>query len=59
MMNETIKRVIISLLVFTVVFIGAGIVTRVPTYDGLIKTLEFLSAVIAAGCYWVGSNTIK
>lgn len=58
-MSRTIKRAIITAIVFLVVFIGAGIVTRVPTYDGLIKTLEFLSAIIAAGCYWVGSNSTK
>lgn len=59
MMNQTIKRAIISVIVFVVVFIGASIVTRVPAYDGLIKTLEYLSGIIAAGCYWVGSNHIK
>lgn len=58
-MNQTVKRAIISVLVFIAVFIGAGIVTRVPAYDGLIKTLEFLSAIIAAGCYWVGSNSTR
>jgi hypothetical protein len=58
-MNETIKRAIISVIIFVVVYIGANIVTGMPTYDGLVKTLEFMSAVIAAGCYWVGSNPAK
>lgn len=58
-MNQTIKRAVISVLVFIVVFVGAGVLTRVPAYDSIIKTLEFLSAIIAAGCYWVGSNTSK
>lgn len=56
-MSQTLKRALISVIVFAVVFVGAGIVTQVPAYDSVVKTLEFLAAIIAAGCYWVGSNT--
>lgn len=58
-MNETTKRATISLLIFIVVYFGASTITGMPTYDGLVKTLEFMSAIIAAGCYWIGSNHRK
>ncbi len=58
-MNETIKRAVISVIIFAVVYVGASIVTEMPTYDGVVKALEFMSAVIAAGCYWIGSNPKK
>ena len=56
MMNQTLKRAVISAVIFAVVYLGAGLVTRMPAYDGLIKTLEFMSGIIAAGCYWIGSK---
>lgn len=58
-MNETTKRATISVLIFIVVYFGASIITGMPTYDGLVKTLEFMSAIIASGCYWIGSNSRK
>ena len=56
MMNQTLKRAVISAVIFAVVYLGAGLVTQMPAYDGLVKTLEFMSGIIAAGCYWIGSK---
>ena len=56
MMNQTLKRTVISAVIFVAVYLGAGLVTRMPAYDGLVKTLEFMSGIIAAGCYWIGSK---
>ena len=56
MMNQTLKRAVISAVIFAVVYLGAGLVTQMPDYDGLVKTLEFMSGIIAAGCYWIGSK---
>ena len=56
MMNQTLKRAVISAVIFVGVYLGAGLVTRMPAYDGLVKTLEFMSGIIAAGCYWIGSK---
>ena len=27
-----------------------------PTYDVYVKSMEYLAAVIGAGCYWIGSK---
>ena len=40
MMNQTLKRAVISAVIFAVVYLGAGLVTQMPAYDGLVKTLH-------------------
>ena len=40
---------IISAVIFSFV-IGNSV------YDVYVKAIEFLAAVVGAGCYWVGSN---
>ncbi len=58
-MTETIKRTVISVVICLVVYIGSGIITGVQVNDALVETLEFMSGVIAAGCYWIGSKPIN
>lgn len=56
-MKNKIKRAVISVVIFTVIYILSGYIIgwgRWTTYD--IKTIVFLAAVIGAGCYWIGSN---
>lgn len=61
-MKNKIKRAVISVVIFTVIYILSGYIIgwSLPTYWGLPsfdnKAIVFLAAVIGAGCYWIGSN---
>ena len=55
-MKNTIKRAIISVVIFAVIYILSGLVIGWHGYDMYLKAIEFLAAVIGAGCYWIGSN---
>ena len=55
-MNTKIKRAIISVIVFVVIYFLAGFIIRWSYYDMYLEALKVLTAVIGAGCYWVGSN---
>lgn len=54
--KETMIRVIISVAVFVVIFRGSDSVIGWRAFDVYVKAIEFLAAVIGAGCYWIGSN---
>ncbi len=53
---DSIKRALISLVVFAVIFWGFSLVIASPTYNVYVEAIKFLTAVIGAGCYWIGSN---
>ena len=55
-MKNTIKRAIISVVIFAVIYILSGPIIGWTNYDRYLKAIEFLAAVIGAGCYWIGSN---
>lgn len=55
-MKSEIRRAVIALVVFAVVFLLSGFIIGWTGYDVYVKSIEFLSAVIAAGCYWIGSR---
>ena len=55
-MKNTIKRAIISVVIFAVIYILYGPIIGWHNYDMYLKAIEFLAAVIGAGCYWIGSN---
>ncbi|MDU5532372.1 MAG: hypothetical protein E6066_09060 [Oscillospiraceae bacterium] len=55
-MSDTIKRVLISVVVFLVIYFLSGPIIGWTNYDMYLKGIEFLAAVIGAGCYWIGSN---
>ena len=55
-MNTKIKRAIISVIVFVVIYFLTGVIIRWSNYDMYLEALKVLTAVIGAGCYWVGSN---
>ena len=55
-MNTKIKRAIISVIVFVVIYFLTGFIIRWSNYDMYLEALKVLTAVIGAGCYWVGSN---
>lgn len=55
-MNSKIKRAIISVVVFLVIYFASGPIIGWTEFDMYLQGMEFLAAVIGAGCYWVGSN---
>ncbi len=56
-MNQTIKRGIISIVIFVIVFLLGGPIIGWTLYDANLKVIFYLSGIIAGGCYWVGSNS--
>ncbi len=55
-MSTDIKRAIVSVAILFIVYFAADFIIGSPTYDASVKSINFLSAVLAAGCYWIGSN---
>jgi hypothetical protein len=55
-MNQIIKRVIISIVIFIIVFLSGGPIIGWTENDANFKVIFYLSGIIAAGCYWIGSN---
>lgn len=55
-MRDTAIRGIITVVVFAIVYLLSGPIIGWTDYDMYLKGLEFLAAVIGAGCYWIGSN---
>ena len=55
-MKDEAKRIVISLVLFVVVFWGSPYLLGSPAYDATVRAIELLSAVLAAGCYWTGSK---
>jgi len=53
---DSIRRALISLAVFAVIFWGSGFVIGSPAYNVYVEAIKFLAAVIGGGCYWIGSN---
>ncbi len=55
-MKNKIKRAVISVVVFAVIYILSGFIISWHSYDMYLKAIVFLAAIIGAGCYWIGSN---
>ena len=55
-MSHTIKRAIIAIVVAAVIYLLSGPIIGYTQYDVYLKAIEFLAAIIAGGCYWIGSN---
>lgn len=56
-MRGTVKRALISTIVFVVIYlISDFVIGMVNYYDMYVKAIEFLAAVVGSGCYWIGSN---
>ena len=54
--RDASRRGIISIVLFAVIFYCADFVLQMPPYDINIEAIKFFSAVIGAGCYWIGSR---
>lgn len=54
------KNIILRIAITAAVFAGTGTVANLfllnGNYDVYVEAIKFLSSVIAAGCYWIGSN---
>ena len=55
-MKRNIKRAIITLAVFVVIYVATPMLIAFRDYDLYIDALRVLGAIIGAGCYWIGSN---
>ena len=55
-MNDKLKRAIISNVVLVAIYFFSGFVIGWSGYDMYLEAIKFLTAVIGAGCYWIGSN---
>ena len=55
-MKDDTKRIIITLVLFIVIFWGSPYLLGFPAYDAAVRAIELLSAVLASGCYYVGSR---
>lgn len=56
-MNSIFKRAIISVVIFIAVYFLSDFIIGNPTYNAILKGIEFLAAIVADGFYWVGSNS--
>jgi hypothetical protein len=55
-MSTDIRRAIISVAILFIIYFAADLIIGSPAYDASVKSTQFLAAVLAAGCYWIGSN---
>lgn len=58
-MSQTIKRAILSVAIAAAVYLLSGPIIGYTNYDVYLRAIEFLAAVIAGGCYWIGSSERK
>ena len=58
-MSQTVKRAIIAVVIASAVYLLSGPIIGYTNYDMYLGAIEFLAAVIAGGCYWIGSNERK
>ena len=58
-MSQTIKRAITSVAIAAAVYLLSGPIIGYSNYDMYLRAIEFLAAVIAGGCYWIGSSGRK
>lgn len=55
-MEREIKRAIITVFVFIILYVLTPVLIRFDDYDVYVDALRVLGAIIGAGCYWIGSN---
>ena len=56
-MKGEIKRAVVALIILGAVFLLSGpIIGGTGSYNIYVEAIKFLAAVIAAGCYWIGSR---
>lgn len=54
------KKILLRVAITAAVFAGTGTAANLflinGNYDVYVEAIKFLASVIAAGCYWIGSN---
>lgn len=55
-MNTDSKRGVISVIIFIMIYFISDMIIGAPAYDASVKSNQVLTAIVAAGCYWIGSN---
>lgn len=55
-MKKLIMRIVITIAVFFVVYFFFPLLLKYTGYDVYVQAIRILSAVVGAGCYWIGSN---
>lgn len=59
-MKHPFIRALVSLAVFAVVYLASDFIIQYriadPYVTAYVKSIEFLAAVIAGGCCWIGSR---
>ena len=56
MTKEGMQRTILSVVVFAIIYWSSDFVIGWREFNVYVKAIEFLAAVIGAGCYWIGSK---
>ncbi len=56
MTKEVMQRTILSVVVFAIIHWSSDFVIGWREFNVYVKAIEFLAAVIGAGCYWIGSK---
>lgn len=56
MTKEVMQRTILSVVVFAIIYWSSDFVIGWREFNVYVKAIEFLAAVIGAGCYWIGSK---
>jgi len=54
-MSKIVKRAIVSVVIGIVVYFFGRLVVGMVSYDAYLEAIFYLSGVIAASCYWIGS----
>lgn len=55
-MKDDTKRSVITIMLFVAIFWGSPYLLGSPAYDATVRAIELLSAVLASGCYYIGSR---
>lgn len=54
--TSSVKRALLSIVIFFIVFFLSPYIIGWTAYDVYVRAIEFLAAILAAGCYWIGSS---
>lgn len=55
-MNRSMERAILSVIVFAVVYFLFDVLMKSSVYSIYLDGLRISTAVLGAGCYWIGSR---
>ena len=47
---------LMAVIIFIIIYVVSDMIIGAPAYDASLKSKQVLTAVVAAGCYWIGIN---